>query len=83
MLLDAGADINAMVSPCCTDSALWVFTASRLFYISALHSLTFPMVLFFLSNQDIKSGQSPLMHAVESNNADMVHFLIEVMKLCG
>ncbi|XP_028985378.1 B-cell lymphoma 3 protein homolog [Betta splendens] len=38
MLLDAGADINAM---------------------------------------DIKSGQSPLMHAVESNNADMVHFLIE------
>ncbi|XP_068615362.1 B-cell lymphoma 3 protein homolog [Brachionichthys hirsutus] len=26
---------------------------------------------------DIKSGQSPLMHAVESNNADMVHFLIE------
>uniref|UniRef100_A0A3Q4HEY5 BCL3 transcription coactivator n=1 Tax=Neolamprologus brichardi TaxID=32507 RepID=A0A3Q4HEY5_NEOBR len=40
MLLDAGADINAM---------------------------------------DIKSGQSPLMHAVESNNADMVHFLIEVM----
>uniref|UniRef100_A0A3B4GAI4 BCL3 transcription coactivator n=1 Tax=Pundamilia nyererei TaxID=303518 RepID=A0A3B4GAI4_9CICH len=28
---------------------------------------------------DIKSGQSPLMHAVESNNADMVHFLIEVM----
>uniref|UniRef100_A0A3Q4HSQ2 BCL3 transcription coactivator n=1 Tax=Neolamprologus brichardi TaxID=32507 RepID=A0A3Q4HSQ2_NEOBR len=44
MLLDAGADINAM---------------------------------------DIKSGQSPLMHAVESNNADMVHFLIEVMNLCG
>lgn len=38
MLLDAGADINAM---------------------------------------DIKSGQSPLMHAVESNHADMVHFLIE------
>ncbi|KAM4735590.1 B-cell lymphoma 3 protein homolog [Anableps anableps] len=38
MLLDAGADINAM---------------------------------------DIKSGQSPLMHAVEINNADMVHFLIE------
>ncbi|XP_076008872.1 B-cell lymphoma 3 protein homolog [Genypterus blacodes] len=26
---------------------------------------------------DIKSGQSPLMHAVESNNSDMVHFLIE------
>uniref|UniRef100_A0A3Q3WC34 Uncharacterized protein n=1 Tax=Mola mola TaxID=94237 RepID=A0A3Q3WC34_MOLML len=38
MLIDAGADINAM---------------------------------------DIKSGQTPLMHAVESNNADMVHFLIE------
>ncbi|CAJ1062648.1 B-cell lymphoma 3 protein homolog [Xyrichtys novacula] len=38
MLIDAGADINAM---------------------------------------DVKSGQSPLMHAVESNNADMVHFLIE------
>ncbi|MEQ2308919.1 hypothetical protein AMECASPLE_033212 [Ameca splendens] len=38
MLLDAGADINAM---------------------------------------DIKSGQSPLMHAVESNNPDMVDFLIE------
>ncbi|KAF6716581.1 B-cell lymphoma 3 protein [Oryzias melastigma] len=38
MLLDAGADINAM---------------------------------------DIKSGQSPLVHAVESNNAGMVHFLIE------
>lgn len=38
---------------------------------------------FFLSNQDIKSGQSPLMHAVESNNADMVYFLIEVMNLCG
>lgn len=26
---------------------------------------------------DVKSGQSPLMHAVENNNADMVHFLIE------
>ncbi|KAM9310600.1 B-cell lymphoma 3 protein homolog isoform 2-T2 [Pholidichthys leucotaenia] len=38
MLLDAGADINAM---------------------------------------DIKSGQTPLMHAVESSNTDMVHFLIE------
>ncbi|KAM9852458.1 B-cell lymphoma 3 protein homolog [Aulostomus maculatus] len=38
MLLDAGADINAM---------------------------------------DIKSGQSSLMHAVESNNPEMVHFLIE------
>uniref|UniRef100_A0A8C7Y3D8 BCL3 transcription coactivator n=1 Tax=Oryzias sinensis TaxID=183150 RepID=A0A8C7Y3D8_9TELE len=38
MLLDAGADINAM---------------------------------------DIKSGQSPLVHAVESNNAGMVHFLVE------
>lgn len=37
----------------------------------------------FFSNQDIKSGQSPLMHAVESNNADMVHFLIEVMRVCG
>lgn len=37
---------------------------------------------FFVSHQDIKSGQSPLMHAVESNNADMVHFLIEVMRLC-
>lgn len=23
------------------------------------------------------------MHAVESNNADMVHFLIEVMRICG
>ncbi len=23
------------------------------------------------------------MHAVESNNADMVHFLIEVMRVCG
>lgn len=23
------------------------------------------------------------MHAVESNNADMVHFLIEVMSVCG
>lgn len=40
------------------------------------------MVLFFV-NKDIKSGQSPLMHAVESNNADMVHFLIEVMTVCG
>ncbi|XP_024002726.1 B-cell lymphoma 3 protein homolog isoform X1 [Salvelinus sp. IW2-2015] len=38
MLLDAGADINAM---------------------------------------DIKSGHSPLIHAVENNNMDMVHFLIE------
>ncbi|XP_040901344.1 B-cell lymphoma 3 protein homolog [Toxotes jaculatrix] len=26
---------------------------------------------------DIKSGHSPLMHAVEGNNTDMVHFLIE------
>lgn len=41
------------------------------------------MVFFLFSNQDIKSGQSPLMHAVESNNADMVHFLIEVMRVCG
>ncbi|XP_045568937.1 uncharacterized protein isoform X1 [Salmo salar] len=39
MLLDAGADINAM--------------------------------------QDIKSGHSPLIHAVENHNMDMVHFLIE------
>uniref|UniRef100_A0A4W5M945 BCL3 transcription coactivator n=1 Tax=Hucho hucho TaxID=62062 RepID=A0A4W5M945_9TELE len=38
MLLDAGADINAM---------------------------------------DIKSGYSPLIHAVENHNMDMVHFLIE------
>ncbi|XP_064802199.1 B-cell lymphoma 3 protein homolog isoform X2 [Oncorhynchus masou masou] len=38
MLLDAGADINAM---------------------------------------DIKSGHSPLIHAVENHNMDMVHFLIE------
>ncbi|CAB1334010.1 unnamed protein product [Coregonus sp. 'balchen'] len=38
MLLDAGADINAM---------------------------------------DIKSGRSPLIHAVENHNMDMVHFLIE------
>ncbi|KAM6968098.1 uncharacterized protein bcl3 [Aplochiton taeniatus] len=38
MLLDAGADINAM---------------------------------------DVKSGQRPLTHAVESNNTEMVHFLIE------
>ncbi|XP_026225881.1 B-cell lymphoma 3 protein homolog [Anabas testudineus] len=30
-----------------------------------------------INAMDIKSGQSPLMHAVESNNADMVHFLIE------
>ncbi|XP_061574436.1 B-cell lymphoma 3 protein [Cololabis saira] len=43
MLLDAGADINAM---------------------------------------DIKSGLSPLMHAVESNNADMVRFLIESQNAC-
>ncbi|XP_014057067.1 B-cell lymphoma 3 protein homolog isoform X1 [Salmo salar] len=39
MLLDAGADINAM--------------------------------------QDIKSGHSPLIHAVENHNMGMVHFLIE------
>lgn len=32
--------------------------------------------------KDVKSGQSPLMHAVESGNADMVHFLIEVMRMC-
>lgn len=32
----------------------------------------------FFSYKDIKSGQSPLMHAVETNNADMVYFLIEV-----
>ncbi|XP_037532088.1 B-cell lymphoma 3 protein homolog [Nematolebias whitei] len=30
-----------------------------------------------INAMDIKSGQSPLMHAVESNNPDMVHFLIE------
>ncbi|KAM3873286.1 B-cell lymphoma 3 protein homolog [Diretmus argenteus] len=30
-----------------------------------------------INAMDIKSGQSPLMHVVESNNTDMVHFLIE------
>uniref|UniRef100_A0A7N8XRP1 BCL3 transcription coactivator n=1 Tax=Mastacembelus armatus TaxID=205130 RepID=A0A7N8XRP1_9TELE len=47
MLLDAGADINAMVSHCA----------------------------------DLNHGQSPLMHAVESSNADMVYFLIEVIRV--
>lgn len=40
-------------------------------------------MFLFVVNKDIKSGQTPLMHAVESNNADMVHFLIEVMRVCG
>ncbi|XP_067094486.1 NF-kappa-B inhibitor epsilon [Osmerus mordax] len=30
-----------------------------------------------INAMDNKSGQSPLMHAVENHNADMVHFLIE------
>lgn len=41
------------------------------------------LISFVFSYQDIKSGQSPLMHAVESNHADMVHFLIEVIMFYG
>ena len=36
----------------------------------------------FVPVQDIKSGQSPLMYAVERNNVDIVQFLIEVMSMC-
>ena len=36
----------------------------------------------FVPVQDIKSGQSPLMYAVERNNVDMVKFLIEVISMC-
>lgn len=75
MLLDAGANINAMVSLCSL-----CFKTSQ---ISHFLNSDFFICPFISSNQDIKSGQSPLMHAVESNNADMVHFLIEVMRLCG
>lgn len=73
MLLNAGADINAMVGPCVTLSRHWWRIQ---FILSASTDI-------FFSNQDIKSGQSPLMHAVEGNNADMVHFLIEVMGVCA
>ena len=75
MLLDAGSNINAMVS-----SAMTQFHKYHIYRLGS-HWL-FPRGVF-LSYQDIKSGQSPLMHAVENNNADMVHFLIEVMRLCG
>lgn len=75
MLLDAGADINAMVSPCCTDSALLAFTTE--------HISHYLFSFFFFLNQDVKSGQTPLIHAVENNNTDMVHFLIEVIKFYG
>lgn len=81
MLLDAGADINAMVSLCA--ALTQVSQHHNILHLPSVQPLTFPMVLFFLYNQDIKSGQSPLVHAVESNNADMVHFLIEVIMVCG
>lgn len=65
-LLDAGADINAMVS---------CFSAHE---SASIRTITYSTDLCSFSFQDIKSGQSPLMHAVEKNNADMVCFLIEV-----
>lgn len=82
MVLDAGGDINAMVSPCAVLTQHWHhnITNSK-FTISAFFKIFF-LCCFYL-NKDIKSGQSPLMYAVESNNADMVHFLIEVMRICG
>lgn len=80
MLLEAGADINAMVTP-----KIHNVTTADGYRLCVL--LTFPLVLFFfffvLSDQDVKSGQSPLMHAVESNDVDMVHFLIGVMRVFG
>lgn len=65
---------------CCTNS----IPKSQILNLKSLHffSLSFFLCCFYL-NKDIKSGQSPLMHVVESNNADMVHFLIEVMRICG
>lgn len=41
---------------------------------------TFSQYCALFVAKDVKSGQSPLMYAVESSNADMVHFLIEVNK---
>lgn len=80
MLIDAGADINAMVSPCAVLIHSKIYSSIK-FYMYYFCILWF--VFLFLFNKDIKSGQTPLMHAVESNNADMVHFLIEVMRVRG
>lgn len=67
---------------CLLYQAVWVsFTRSHIlvFIVSNCLHRYFSHVLF--SDQDVKSGQSPLMHAVEGNNSDMVHFLIEVMRV--
>lgn len=48
MLLEAGADINAMVSPFVALTHQLSFTTSHISHLPSLHLLTFPMVLFFL-----------------------------------
>ena len=47
-----------------------------------VHSLNMKLIFLicfsFLRSQDVKSGRSPLVHAVENNCMELVHFLIEV-----
>lgn len=71
----------------CSDSLQCcnVFTSPHTMLYNVIHAvssiLSLRCALFLL--KDIKSGQSPLMHAVESSKADMAHFLIEVMRTEG
>lgn len=78
MLLDAGADINAMVSPCSALTHRPLHYCIQCFTFTICVSSTFSPYCALFVTKDVKSGQSPLMYAVESGNADMVHFLIEV-----
>lgn len=57
--------------------------AYNVLHLPSLSLLKCPHIVLVFVTKDVKSGQSPLMHAVESGNAEMVHFLIEVMRMCG
>lgn len=83
MLLDAGADINAMVSSCAALTHQPLHHCIQCFTFTISVSSKFSPYCALFVTKDGKSGQSPLMHAVESGNTDMVHFLIEVMRMCG
>lgn len=48
-----------------------------------LHLKSLSLLYALFVTQDVKSGHSPLIHAVESGNADMVHFLTEVTRMSG
>lgn len=121
MLLDSGADINAVVSkisPTSLSTKIILFSSSFKYYVHyfflvlssfwVIHLIRCPKyhylselntwitlchhycrkysnrwisvwsVLFSFTTQDIKSGRSPLIHAVEKSCMEMISFLVEV-----